>query len=322
MDFKDYYKLLGVSQQASAKEIKSAYRALARKHHPDVNPGNNNAEKAFAEINEAYEVLSNDEERKKFDEIADYVKAHGHPPQPGGGQQRQANPNVDFGDLDPSFFDQFFGGGRQRRSATPRRGADLHAEIDVTMAEAMQGSLRTLQIERQEPCRQCGGTGVHGQSVCPVCRGRGEVIVPQSLEVKIPAGVTEGSTVRIPGQGEGNPRGDLMMKIRLLPDPLYRVEGHDLYRELEVPVFTAMLGGEVGFEGLRGKLSLKLPAETQNGRTFRLKGQGLNRAGDKPAGELYVKISLRIPTGLSEEQRNQVRQLRDHVSPAGAQART
>jgi DnaJ-class molecular chaperone len=244
MDFKDYYQILGVERQATSKEIKSAYRALARKLHPDVNPGDPSAEKKFAEINEAFEVLGDDEERKKYNEIADYVKATGHPPQPSYPHQEQASEQDEA-----SFFEQFFG--RRRSRAAPHQGADLHAEVEISLREALAGSLRRLSLERQEPCGACGGSGIQGRSVCPACRGLGQVIGSESLEVKIPSGVTEGSTVRIPGKGEGNPRGDLLLQIRLAPDPVYRVEKHDLH----------------GRYPERSRISSERPGSGEDGRT-------------------------------------------------------
>lgn len=304
MEFKDYYQILGVDRKATAKEIKAAYRGLARNFHPDLHPGDHEAEQKFSDINEAYEVLQDDEKRKQFDEIADYVKAKGHPPRP-------AEAYDDGGDA-ASFFEQFFGRRHSRASAHP--GADLHTEVEITLQEASAGTTRQLTLNRQEPCPVCQGSGLHDRKLCHTCRGLGQVLVPQSLEVRIPAGVTEGAVVRLAGQGgPGSPRGDLLLVITLSPDPVYRVEGYDLYRDLEVSIFTAILGGEVQVEGLKGKLGLKLPADTQNGKVFRLRGQGLARSAGKPAGDLYATISLRIPTGMTEETRQQFRQLRDEV---------
>lgn len=292
MQNKDYYKLLGVPREATPQEIKKAYRQLARQHHPDVNPGDKVSEEKFREINEAYEVLSDEEARAKYHDLLD----HPEPSSPGGG------------DPDSSFFEQFFG--RRQSRAAPRQGRDLHAEVEITLQEALHGAQRRLSLERQEACKSCHGTGIAAQDLCPVCRGRGQVIVPQTLDVKIPPGVTHGSTIKVAGQGgPGSVRGDLLLEILLHPDPIFRVEGHDLHREVELSIFTALLGGQLPVEGLRGTLNLKLPAETQNGKVFRLKGQGLPRSGDKPAGDLYAKVSLRIPIGLTEDQREQFRQL-------------
>ncbi|MBT9582655.1 J domain-containing protein [bacterium] len=308
MDFKDYYKILGVDSKASAAEIKAAYRALARSSHPDLNPGNPEAEKKFSEINEAYEVLNDEEKRKQFDEIADYVKTKGHPP-------RQEYAYEDSQEDSHSFFEQFFGRRHSRASQHP--GADLHAEVEITLQEAFSGSTRRLSLSRQELCPPCHGSGVVDRRVCHACRGMGQVLTPYSLDVKIPAGVTEGSVIRLAGQGHpgspGAPRGDLLLVIAVQPDPVYQVEGHDLHRDLEVSIFLALLGGEVQVEGLKGKLGLKIPPETQNGKVFRLRGQGLPRAGGKPAGDLYARVSLRIPTGLTPEMREKVRQIQEQL---------
>jgi len=305
MEFKDYYQTLGVDAKATSQEIKAAYRALARSLHPDLHPGDQEAERKFSSINEAYEVLMDDEKRKQFDEIAEYVKATGHPPRPEPQYAEQAD--------DHSFFEQFFG--RRHSRATPRKGSDLHAEVEVTLQDAFSGSTRRLQLNSQELCPDCHGNGLKDRQVCPTCRGQGQVLVPQNLDVKIPAGVTDGTVIRLAGQGHPGSagRGDLLLQIRLLPDPVYQVDGHDLRRDLEVSVFTALLGGEVQVESLQGNLGLKVPAETQNGKVFRLRGQGLPRAGGKPAGDLYAKVSLRIPTGLSDDAREQLSQLRDQL---------
>lgn len=304
MEFKDYYQILGVERKATAKEIKAAYRALARNFHPDLHPGDHEVEKKFSDINEAYEVLQDEEKRKQFDEIADYVAVQGHPPRP----EEAYDDEVDAA----SFFEQFFG--RRHSRATARPGADLHTEVEITLQEASSGTTRQLTLNRQDLCPLCQGSGLHDRRLCHTCRGLGQVLVPQSLEVKIPAGVTEESVVRLPGLGgPGSPRGDLLLVIALSPDPVYRVEGYDLHRDLEVSIFTAILGGEVQVEALKGKLGLKLPPDTQNGKVFRLRGQGLARSAGKPAGDLYVTISLRIPTGITEQTRQQLRQLRDQV---------
>lgn len=296
MEFKDYYQILGVGRQATTSEIKAAYRALARKLHPDLHPGDHSVEKKFSDINEAYEVLQDDEKRRQFDEIADYVRTKGHPPRRDGGDVDEA-----------SFFEQFFG--RRYSQASTGTGADLHAEVEISLREAALGTTRQLNLELQDVCPRCRGSGLRDRQLCPGCRGRGQVLAPQSLEVKIPAGVTEGSVIRLSGAG----RGDLLLMIALTPDPAYQVEGYDLHRDLDVSIFTAILGGEVQVEGLRGNLGLKLPPETQNGKVFRLKGQGLPRSAGQPAGDLYARINLRIPQGMNEQSREQFRRLRDQV---------
>ncbi|MBI3927595.1 MAG: J domain-containing protein [Armatimonadetes bacterium] len=316
MEFKDYYKVLGVERGASEKEIKAAYRKLARRYHPDVNPGDKSAEQKFTEINQAYEVLADEEERKKYEEIADYVRS---------GKRRPPGRH-DEGDLEdlfgagagvgPDFFEHFFGG-RRHSQATPRPGNDLHAEVAITLEEALHGTQRRLSMERQEPCPDCAGLGVRERQVCPACRGLGRVLRPATLDVKIPAGATRGSSIRLRGRGEagaaGGPAGDLILRIELAPHDRYEVKGHDLHRDLKVSVFDAVAGGEVEFEGLRGRLSLRLPPETQNGTTFRLKEQGLPRTGSRAPGDLYVRVSLQIPTGLSAAERDAFLALRDRL---------
>lgn len=302
MEFKDYYQVLGVERKATSKEIKAAYRGLARKFHPDLHPGDHEAEKRFSDINEAYEVLSDQEKRREFDEIADYVAVQGHPP--------EARYESD-GDA-ASFFEQFFG--RRHSRAATRPGPDQHMEVEISLREACFGTTRQLRMDRQELCPRCQGSGMHERKLCPVCRGMGQTATPQSVEIKIPSGVTEGSVVRMAGLGgPGSPRGDLVLVVTLAPDPVYRVEGYDLHRDVDVSIFSAILGGEVEVEGMKGKLGLKLPAETQNGKVFRLRGQGLVRPTGQTPGDLYVQIFLRIPTGLTPQVRNQFRLLQQQV---------
>jgi len=317
---KDYYQILGVSRNASEKEIKQAYRRLARKHHPDLNPGDKSAEARFKEINAAYEVLSNPEKRKKYDQFGDqweyaeqFAKA--------GDQQRvrwdfgKGGATFEYGDLG-DIFSSLFGdagtGSGMRRG--PQRGQDIESPIEVSLEEAYRGSTRVVQLETEEPCTACGGTGRVGNRVCTICNGTGGKAVPKRLEVKIPAGVKDGSRIRIAGEGVPGravgSKGDLYLVVKVLPHKLFERKGDDLYVEVSLPLATAMLGGEVGLATLNGNLSLKIPPETQNGKVFRLAGKGMPQLGNANYGNLFAKVKVVLPANLTQEEKKLFERLR------------
>lgn len=307
MEFKDYYQTLGVAKTATEKEIKSAYRKLAKENHPDVKKNDKDAERRFREINEAYEVLSDADKRTKYDQLGMYWNQ----PQGGGPRGGGAGVNFDFQDLGDlfggggggsgfsSFFEHFFGGqmgGRGRGRAQPQAPPESEAEIEVSLEEAVQGSSRTLTLDRREACPTCHGSGLTQNGICPQCRGQGAISNPQTLQVKIPAGVKDGSKIRLREH-------HLLLIVRLAKDPVYEVKGHDLYRDVSVPVYTAVLGGKVPIRTLRGQeIELKIPARTSSGRQFRLGGQGLPRMKGEPAGDLYARVKLEVPSDLSQEE--------------------
>ncbi|MDQ2905706.1 MAG: DnaJ domain-containing protein [Chloroflexota bacterium] len=307
VDYKDYYKILGVEKNADQKAIRQAYRKLARQHHPDVNPGDKAAEDKFKEINEANEVLSDPEKRKKYDELSSYYQQYGRMPGAGGpmgaengsagGYQYRTMSEEDLNDLfggqDPfsDFFETFFGGrggrpytaspgGRAQQQATA--GRDVESLIEVTLAEAYQGVTRVFEL-----------TEPGGES--------------RRLEVKIPAGVDEGSRIRIAGQGMAGTagRGDLYLRVQIEPDPHFTREGTTLRTHVDVPLTTAMLGGEAQVPTPDGRrLMLRIPAEIVNGRSFRLRGQGMPHLGQsEKRGDLYAEVNVVLPTNLSDEQR-------------------
>lgn len=312
MEFKDHYKILGVPRGASSREIKAAWRDLARKWHPDLHPGDPRAQERFAEINRAYEVLKDPEARRQYD--LGGRRARPGPPPGGGGPVR-----VDLGDLfgggggGEALFESLFGGGRRGPSPGPRPGSDRELETEITLEEALKGTIRQVSVEEPRPCPACGGRGGRGGGACAACGGSGRVRQAGSIEVKVPAGVTEGSRVKVRGHGApgagGGPSGDLLLKIRIRSDGIHEVKGRDLHRELPVPLFDALLGGEVHFQGPRGgTLLLKVPPETANGKVFRLSGQGL--PGPRGAhGDLFVRCAVVLPAGLDEEQRALLRRL-------------
>jgi len=319
---KDYYQILGVSRNASEKEIKQAYRRLARKHHPDLNPGDKSAEAKFKEINAAYEVLSNPEKRKKHDQFGEQWE-HAEQFAKSRGQERvrsdfdRGGTTFEYGDLSGfgGIFSSLFGdsdiGSRMRG---PRRGQDIESTIEVSLEEAYHGSTRVVQLQTVEPCTACGGTGRVGNRVCTICNGAGGKVNPRRLEVKIPAGVRDGSRIRIAGEGvpgrAGGKKGDLYLVAKVLPHKLFERKGDDLYTEVLVPLATAMLGGEVSLPTLNGNLSLKIPPETQNGRVFRMAGKGMSQLGNSKYGNMFAKAKVVLPTNLTGEEKKLFERLR------------
>jgi len=320
---KDYYQILGVNKNASEKEIKQAYRRLARKHHPDLNSGDKSAETKFKEINAAYEVLSNPEKRKKYDKFGDQWE-YADQFAKSGGQERgrwdfgKGGTTFEYGDLSGfgDIFSSLFGdsgrGSRMRRG--PRRGQDIESPVEVTLEEAYHGSTRMMQLQTEEPCTACGGTGRVGNRVCTICNGAGGKIIPKRMEVKIPAGVRDGSRIRIAREGgpglAGGSKGDLYLVVKVLPHKLFERKGDDLHTEVSVPLATAVLGGEVRLPTFNGNLSLKIPPETQNGKVFRLAGKGMPRLGSANYGNMFARVKVVLPTNLTEEEKQLFERLR------------
>ncbi len=306
VQFRDYYETLGVSKSASADEIKSAFRKLARKHHPDVAKDKKAAEEKFKQINEAYEVLSDPEKRQKYDQLgADWNQpGGGFQPPPGWGRQQGGGPNpfgggngggveFEFGGTGFSdFFEAFFGGGRGQsafgrggfpgREVGAERGSDVEADIMVTLEEALHGSKRTVSLRRSSSSKL------------------------ETYTVKIPRGVHEGQRIRLAGQGEAGARGgksgDLFLRVRIARHPDFTVEGSDLVYELELDLWQAVLGAELQVPTLEGKARMKIPPGTQPGQRFRLRERGLPNAGGS-RGDLYVVIELRVPKKLTDRER-------------------
>jgi len=316
---RDYYQVLGVPHNASDKDIRKAYRRLARKHHPDVNPGDKSAEARFKEINAAYEVLSDTDKRRKYDRYGDQWQ---YADQIDQAQSQSAgrwsfgrggtfdpgdiNLSGDLGDLFQGIFRGF--GRRPGR----QRGRDLQQPVEVTLEEAYHGTARVLQMEREEPCATCGGQGQVAGAICHVCRGAGAIAKPRRLEVKIPPGVREGSRVRVAGEGGVGPAGagDLYLVVSVRPHDRFERRGDDLYTEVEVPLTDAVLGGEVQVPTMTSRVMLKVPPLTQNGRSFRLNGLGMPRLGGNGKGDLYARVKVALPQELSPEQRELFEKLR------------
>jgi molecular chaperone DnaJ len=317
---KDYYNILGINRNASEREIKQAYRRLARQYHPDVNPGDKSAETKFKEINEAHEVLSDKKNRKKYDQFGDQWQYADQFAQ----AQRQQTPFWDFSQADTqrfhfeeadlgSLFGDLFSGGARSRRVKPRRGQNVEHPVEVTLDEAYYGAKRTIALQAEEPCSGCKGTRQIQGLPCSVCRGSGVTSSIKRLEVKIPPGVKDRSRVRIAGKGgpgyAGGASGDLYLLVSVKPHRLFERRGDDLHVEVPVPLIVAVLGGEIMVPSLKGKLALKIPPETQNGRAFRLADQGMPHLGDSSYGDLLAKVSIVLPTKLSEEEKKLFEQL-------------
>ena len=342
MASKDYYEVLGVKRDAPDDEIKKAYRKLARKFHPDLNPGDKAAEEQFKRLQEAYDVLSNAENRKLYDQYGENwraVKAGAGAPPPGWeGAERSARGaggpgagGFDFNDFDFSrfrstgtgsgggggsfdIFEEMFGGGFGGRRATRSgRGRDVEAELEVSLEEAHRGGRRTLQMQVSEICPTCGGTGIKDNRVCETCGGAGEVVRPKTIDVNIPQGVRDGATIRVPGQGgagsNGSEPGDLYLHMRVRPHPLFTVKGDDLELELPVAPWEAVLGAKVEAPTIDGKVELTIPAGAKSGQRLRLRGQGLNkRKGGR--GDEYVRLKIVVPKDVSAEERRLYEELK------------
>ena len=313
---RDYYEVLGVSRSATEKEIRNAFRKLARQHHPDVNPGDPGAAARFKEINEANEVLSDKERRPLYDRFGrdwSRVQQGSGQPGPAQGPSQWRTGRVDLGDMGGGLggvwdiFDRFFGGGggAAARTRTRQRGpAAVEQPIEITLEEALSGTTRSIQVSAQGVCARCGGGGWIGSSVCTECHGQGTTARPVRGEVTIPPGVDSGSRVRVTPGGH-----EVVMVVRVRPHPRFRRRGPDLDTEVSVPVLNAMLGGEARVPTVQGQVALTLPPETQNGRVFRLKGQGMPRL-EKPAerGDLHVTVKVELPSALSDKERELLRQ--------------
>jgi molecular chaperone DnaJ len=358
---KDYYKVLGVAKNASADEIKKAYRKLAQKYHPDANSGDAAAEERFKEVSAAYDVIGDEEKRKQYDEVRDMAAAGfgaGGSPGPGyAGGQRVRFEDIpwarsgDVGDIGDLFGGLFGGAGRRSRGPRqPSRGADLETEVRISFDDAMRGTTVPVRITGPARCRRCGGSGADPGTTpktCPTCQGAGSVSVNQGLfqmerpcpechgagrivetpctacgglgserrtrefSVKIPAGVKDGARIRLQGRGEpgppGSPPGDLYVRVRVKEHETFGRKGDNLTLDLPLSFSEAALGGRVSVPTLNGAVTLKIPAGTQSGRTFRIRGKGAPRKGGR--GDLMVTTHVDVPTKLSRKEKELLREL-------------
>ncbi|MFQ5744000.1 MAG: DnaJ C-terminal domain-containing protein [Acidobacteriota bacterium] len=335
--YKDYYNTLGVKRGASQEEIKRAYRKLARQHHPDVNPGDPQAEERFKQISEAYHVLGDADRRKAYDrgperfaqefDLSDFSQQFNLAFGGRGGAAR-----FSFGGIEDLFGGVFSGqqagsGGTrsvpwQQRAGRPaaQAGRDVKVALRLSFNEAMEGVEKTVTFRRLVACDGCGGSGRKGPSICSRCGGRGQVTKTDKARVKIPSCVADGSKVRVPGKGEpgagGGLAGDLYLHISVQPDSLFRRQGSDLYVEVPVTVYEAALGGKIEVPTLDGSTFINLPAGTRNGQVIRLGKRGAHARGpdrNSGRGDLYVTMRIELPEELDEKTKQLLRKFkRDH----------
>ena len=345
---RDYYEVLGVSKGASEDEIKRAYKKLARKYHPDMNPGDKEAEEKFKEVNEANEVLSDPDKKARYDQFG----FAGVDPNYGAGGGYGAG-GFDFGDLGDifgSFFGGGFGGGGQRRRNGPQRGESIRMSVSVDFTEAAFGCETEVTVERSEQCPTCKGNGCapgttpevcpdcHGsgavtqsqrtpfgvmqtQAVCGKCRGTGKIIHQpcsdchgsgrarkrKTVKVNIPAGIDNGQTISLRGQGHagknGGPNGDLLITVMVKPHDIFRREGTSVFCEAPITFTQAVLGAEMEIPTIDGKVKYTIPEGTQTGTVFRLRGKGIPVLNGHGRGDQYVTVTIETPRGLNREQK-------------------
>ena len=347
---RDYYEVLGVSRGASEDEIKKAYKKMARKYHPDLNPGDKTAEEKFKEVNEAYEVLSNPDKKARYDQ---YGHAGVDPNFGAGGFGGGFDGGFDFsdlGDIFGSFFGGGFGGGRRTNPNAPQRGESIRMAVTISFEEAAFGCEKEVTVERYEACDTCHGSGCapgtspevcpdcHGtgtvqvrrqtpmgvfatSSPCPKCGGKGRIIhqpckdcrgsgmmrKKKTIQASIPAGIDNGQTISIRGQGNagrnGGPAGDLLITITVRPHELFRREGTSVLCEAPITFTQAVLGAELEIPTIDGKVKYTLPEGTQSGTTFRLKGKGIPSINGRGRGDQYVTVYIETPRNLNKEQK-------------------
>ena len=357
---RDYYEVLGVSKNASEDEIKRAYKKLARKYHPDMNPGDKEAEEKFKEVNEANEVLSNPEKKAKYDQFG----FAGVDPNYGAGQGGYGGAGgFDFGDLGDifgSFFGGGFGGGGRRNPNAPQRGESIRASLSVEFTEAAFGCEKSITIDRSEQCptckgkgcapgttpevcTQCHGTGtvtqaqrtpfgmMQSQTVCPKCRGKGQIIHQpcpdcrgagavrkrRMIQVNIPAGIDNGQTISLRGQGHsgknGGPAGDLLITVMVRPHEIFRRDGTAVFCEAPITFTQAVLGGTLEIPTIDGKVKYDIPEGTQTGTVFRLRGKGIPVLNGRGRGDQYVTVNIETPRNLNREQKEALKKFSESL---------
>ena len=351
---RDYYEVLGISKGASEDEIKKAYKKLARKYHPDMNPGDKEAEEKFKEVNEANEVLSDPQKKARYDQFgfAGVDPSYGAGG-PGWGDGAAGFDFGDLGDIFGSFFGGGFGGGRRNPNA-PQRGDSIRMSVTVDFVEAAFGCEKEITLERSEMCDTCRGSGsapgttpevcpdCHGTGTvtqaqrtpfgvmqsqapcgkcrgkgriihqpCPDCRGSGQLKKRKTIKVDIPAGIDNGQTISLRGQGHagknGGPKGDLLLTVLIRPHELFRREGTAVFCEAPITFAQAVLGAELEIPTIDGKVKYAIPEGTQSGTVFRLKGKGIPVLNGRGRGDQYVTVSIETPKGLNKEQKEALR---------------
>lgn len=343
INYKDYYQVLGVPKGAAEKDIKSAYRKLARKWHPDANPANQKAaEEKFKEIQEAYEVLGDAEKRRKYDALgSDWQRAAQQAEQQRRYRNQQQQEDFNFSNFGfntggagggaragagaggPSgfsdFFDAFFSGmgaGAGRRTTSQRfqqRGQDLETTLDLTIREAYEGGHKSVALQIEDLCQQCRGMGTVGKAICSKCHGTGRVLETKRFDVTIPRGVREGQRIRLAGQGGtgigGGPKGDLFLVVHFNADEKYTRKDDDLYIDLPVSIYDLILGGDVRVPTMSGDVTMTVPAGTQSNKLLRLTGKGMPHSKGGGSGDQYVRLIGTVPQNLSEKELKLYREL-------------
>ncbi|MCX5795552.1 MAG: J domain-containing protein [Elusimicrobia bacterium] len=316
IEFRDYYAVLGVKKDASAGDIKHAYRRLAKQHHPDLHPEQDKAAASmkFKEINEAYEVLSDPQKRAKYDQLGPDWQAG---PQPGPEPRAQRRYQGGAEDLSgfSDFFEQLFGQGGARGFGGGEgfggggKGQDVEAELTLSLEDSLRPGDRKLSILAPVLCPQCRGAGRLRDRICPACAGLGEARQEKSINVHLPAPIRDGMRLRLRGQG-GPGGGDLFLRIKLLPHPDFKVSGSDLETAVTLMPWEASLGGEVSVPTLEGPIRIRIPAGTYAGRRLRIAGKGLGREGGA-RGDLYAVARIDIPHRSDEKTQRLYRELRE-----------
>ena len=350
---RDYYEVLGIQKGASEDEIKKAYKKLARKYHPDMNPGDKEAEEKFKEVNEANEVLSDPEKKARYDQFGFAGVDPNYGAGAGGGAYGGGFDFGDLGDIFGSFFGGGFGGQRRNPNA-PQRGESIRASVSISFTEAAFGCEKSVTIERSEqcptckgsgcapgttpeicpdchgsgtvqtrrqtpmgvfasngPCRKCGGTGRLIHQPCSDCRGSGAIRKRRTIQVNIPAGIDNGQTISLRGQGHagsnGGPSGDLLITVMVRPHEIFRREGTSVFCEAPITFTQAVLGAELEIPTIDGKVKYSIPEGTQTGTVFRLKGKGVPVLNGRGRGDQYVTVVIETPRSLNKEQKEALR---------------
>lgn len=353
-DKRDYYEVLGVSKDASADDLKRAYRKLAKKYHPDMNPGDKTAETKFKEVNEAYEVLNDPAKRQRYDQFGHAGVDPSYGSGAGGSGFGGGFGGFDVGDIFESFFGGGFGGfggsSRTRNPNAPIRGNDINVTLGLTFMEAAKGCKKKIQIQRLEKCDTCDGTGAKKGTTpqtCPECGGTGQVTVQQrtpigiiqttrtcskcngkgkvikepcsacrgmgrvrhtrTLEVAVPAGIDDGQTFMLRGQGDqggnGGPAGDVNVMVTLSKDQLFERDGFDVWCDIPITFSQAVLGDEIIVPTIDGKVKYNVPEGTQSGTVFRLRNKGISYVNGRGRGDQYVKVNIEVPHNLTSKQK-------------------
>ena len=334
MNYKDYYAILGVPKGAAEKDIKSAYRKLARKWHPDQNPENQKeAEEKFKEISEAYEVLGDPEKRRKYDVLgSDWQRAARQAEQQRSYRRTTQDFGFDFGTgaggagagtgAGPTgfsdFFDMFFSGIGRRQGAGPTpgfttRGQDLETTIELSLRDVYDGGKKAVSLQLDDTCVRCRGTGTEQGRLCTQCSGTGRILATKKFEVSIPKGIGDGQRIRLAGQGgagqNGGSNGDLYLIVKLQEDQTYTRKGDDLYVDMPVSLYDLVLGGEVKVPTMGGQVAMTIPEGTQNNRLLRLSGKGMPRVKGGGQGDQYVRLIGQLPQSLSDKEKKLFKEL-------------